>query len=243
MSERAEKKLAQIAKIEKRLAKWEALRNLEGFLKRDGRWMEYWLTNNPQCTKQDYIDAFYPNYLKDVDYEIKHAVEELKNAKATLEKINRNEAQKRIDEDIICNLPSAINEFMKETIKAWNTYDVTMRNEILEAKKNVTTRKEYREVVMKYGTHMELTHKSYEDINNDNTKSAFALILNLYKRVTDITGEITDARGLRVTMGNNGYAVINGNIIGKEGRAVVESIGAGGYNIQRWHVRTLVKAY
>ena len=59
---------------------------------------------------------------------------------------------------------------------------------------------------------------------------------DLYNRVVAFTGEITDASGIRW-----GGKCLDGIIIGKEGKAIVETIGAGGYNIQRWHLRTLVK--
>ena len=81
---------------------------------------------------------------------------------------------------------------------------------------------------------------SDEEIHKNNQKDGENLILDLLKRVTKITGAVTDWSGLYVTSGNMG-AVLNGKVIGEEGSARVESITAGGYNIQRLHIRTLVK--
>lgn len=64
------------------------------------------------------------------------------------------------------------------------------------------------------------------------------LIELLVARVKEITGEITDAAGLHIGM--NGE--INGLVIGEQGKANVNTIGAGGYNIQCFHFRVLVKA-
>lgn len=58
----------------------------------------------------------------------------------------------------------------------------------------------------------------------------------LEKRVKDICGEIQDASNLYI--GKNGE--LNGFIIGDKGKAKVETIGAGGYNIQCFHYRLLV---
>jgi len=58
-------------------------------------------------------------------------------------------------------------------------------------------------------------------------------------RVEGITGTINDAGGL--TIGGNGE--INGIVIGEKGKAKVETISAGGYNIQCWHFRVLVHEY
>lgn len=60
---------------------------------------------------------------------------------------------------------------------------------------------------------------------------------DLYVRCAKVVGVITDARGLK--LGDNGS--INGGIIGEDGMANVETIWAGGYNIQRLHFRVLVK--
>lgn len=60
-------------------------------------------------------------------------------------------------------------------------------------------------------------------------------MLDLINRVNAVIGSITDASNLKVRAGN-----LNGYIDGENGRAKVETIGAGGYNIQCFHYRTLV---
>lgn len=68
------------------------------------------------------------------------------------------------------------------------------------------------------------------------TEEMNAKLIDLMTRVSKVTGEILDASSLRIKDGN-----LNGFVIGKDGKAIVETIGAGGYNIQIYHYRTLVK--
>ena len=62
------------------------------------------------------------------------------------------------------------------------------------------------------------------------------LYLRMIEQVTDKIGEITDASNLSI--GAKGE--LNGFITGEKGTVKIETIGAGGYNIQRFHFRTLV---
>lgn len=62
-----------------------------------------------------------------------------------------------------------------------------------------------------------------------------AKLLHLVARISDITGPITDARGLYIYAGD-----LNGVVLGEKGAAKVNTIGAGGYNIQCYHYRMLV---
>lgn len=58
----------------------------------------------------------------------------------------------------------------------------------------------------------------------------------IIERTQAITGKITDATALRIGAKHD----LNGYIIGEKGTAKVQTIGAGGYNIQCYHFRTLI---
>lgn len=62
-------------------------------------------------------------------------------------------------------------------------------------------------------------------------------LLDLMNRVTAITGIITDTTNLKI----NAKGDIDGIIYGEKGNCKVTTIGAGGYNIQCFHYRILVK--
>lgn len=76
------------------------------------------------------------------------------------------------------------------------------------------------------------TEKLDKDLKND----ADAMYDDLIEKVTKITGKILDAAALEI--GEKGE--LNGYIKGERGTAKVHTIDAGGWNIQRYHFRTLV---
>jgi hypothetical protein len=84
---------------------------------------------------------------------------------------------------------------------------------------------------------------SEEEIHKSNTTTADALIRNLWTRVKDICTDVT-AIDLHLENGNEWEGiVINGTVKGSTGIATVRSIYAGGYNIQKLHIRTLVQEW
>ena len=61
---------------------------------------------------------------------------------------------------------------------------------------------------------------------------------DIIERTNRVVGQIVDASALRV---GSTRGELNGFILGERGKAEVESILAGGYNIQCLHIRTLIK--
>ena len=253
MNERIEKKLQQIAKIEKRIAKWESAKTEEKFWKEEGYWFDSWARNWKEYdgsvkTKEDFFSERYAKYVKNCDEEIRRAKNDLDSAKAQLEKIKKQEEKKADKENTLKDMPEALKVFAEEIVNAWNEYDKGYRAFLREkynemnAKYPKNSLKGYREFIEKYHyAGYQTMHMSDQEIEENNKKDMERLIINLINRVVEKAGKITDASGLKVTSGNQGYAVINGIVYGEKGKAIVESIGAGGYNIQRYHIRTLVK--
>ena len=79
-------------------------------------------------------------------------------------------------------------------------------------------------------------NRSFDNVwlDNELTKEMNNKLVDLMTRVTKITGTITDA-DLYINKGD-----LNGKVTGERGVASVCTIGAGGYNIQRYHYRVLV---
>ena len=75
-----------------------------------------------------------------------------------------------------------------------------------------------------------------EEIEKRAKRSADAYVMDLIRRVTKKVGTITDYSDLTV----RGPA-INGTVIGDRGSTYVDTITAGGYNIQRLHYRVILR--
>ncbi len=81
--------------------------------------------------------------------------------------------------------------------------------------------------------------KAFDFLDMSLEEEKKAKILDLMNRIEKITGKIVDAKSLNI-----GYkGDLEGVIIGEEGKAKINTIGAGGYNIQCFHFRTLIHEY
>lgn len=91
------------------------------------------------------------------------------------------------------------------------------------------------EVVLKMVTYRNETERlSYLEALLEADRKA--KLLDLVNRINHVIGSIENASGLRI----DGKGCLNGIVSGPKGTAKVETIGAGGWNIQCWHYRTLV---
>ena len=140
---------------------------------------------------------------------------------------------------LITDMPDVLRKLQEELVMRWDKWDMERRDKIIADYREL----DYKEFSRKY-THADVVFKSKSDeqIHDDNVQAAENLIIDLIYRVRSITGEIIDWGNIRSTAGTGGFTVLNGTVIGKEGIACVESITAGGYNIQRLHIRVLVRS-
>ena len=138
---------------------------------------------------------------------------------------------------LITDMPDVLKGLQEELVERWDKWDFERRDRIQSDYQELN----YKEFSRNY-THADVMFKSKSDeqIHDDNVQSSENLIIDLIYRVRKITGEITDWSNIRASAGTGGFTVLNGTVIGKEGIARIESITAGGYNIQRLHFRVLV---
>lgn len=128
-----------------------------------------------------------------------------------------------------------------EYVDWWNTYGHRTRKENPE--EYARKEKEHRDLREKFratwsfitpyvdGDTFRLDRLNKDLDNEANRKYDFII-----ERTNEIVGTITDASNLKV--GSKGD--LNGLIIGTDGVAKVETIGAGGWNVQCFHCRTLI---
>ena len=209
---RAEKLLKKI-----RANGWEPDRDLyRGGVNNDA----YWLI----CDYENCLD------------DLKGAEEKLEDAKRVAQNWrDKLDAQVEAERKIATEIPEVFKEARDDLVRAWVSGDIKAREAMFKAKKELSY-EEFRKR-WKYSEEEALRHTD-EEFQRMEEREADFWLLNLWNRVKDITGEVTDVSGIHW-----GGKCLDGIIRGKDGMAVIETIGAGGYNIQRYHLRVLVKEY
>lgn len=158
--------------------------------------------------------------------------------KALISKYNEQLNKQQIKEFKLVSIPQVLTDFKNHLIECWNEYDKKRRENLKKTYNEVG----YNDFFKSFNrSDYDLIHKSDKEIEKENEKSAEQIILNMLARVEEKVGVVTDCNGLHISRDNLGYSVINGSVIGTKGNCYIESVGAGGYNIQRYHVRVLVK--
>lgn len=238
LQERITKKQNEIAKKEKNLVKYIVDDEFTAMCDR------YFQTGNRtelnQYKQQHNLFCLPEYYSKRYD---------LEEAKKTLVKYQNMLAVEEQKENSLNELPELFNELQQMLIKSWDEFDMARRDEIKQAIKELNQlpyglewKEQNRKLSNKYGyLFREKASETDEHIHQQNIKDSKNIILDLVNRVSAKTGKITSYANLHLDQNNQGFLILNGYVIGENGTANVESILAGGYNIQRLHIRVLVK--
>lgn len=177
--------------------------------------------------------------IRHLNEDIRRGGKEIEATKKTLEKYEAQLSGEIEKESIfLTEIPEVFKDLIDELVTTWDIWDHERRERLRKVFNELGSTECFKRGYT--GADYEFRYITDEKIHENNTRDAKALILDLYSRVKDITGEVTDWSDIHATQGTGGFTVLNGVVIGKEGRARVESILAGGYNIQRLHVRVLV---
>lgn len=174
---------------------------------------------------------------EDVDRLTKEIVrleEKIENAKDRLAKAEAKDG-------VLTEMPEAMKQLRDFLIGHWDETDNRRHASLYEKLKEMG----YTEFVkkFKYNAYQFVKYETPETIHKANVREADNMIFNTIERVGEITGKITDCKELTAAPGNGGLLLLNGYIEGEKGTATLNSIYAGGYNIQRLHVRVLVNAH
>ena len=141
------------------------------------------------------------------------------------------------------NIPEIFVPFKINLVNEWNEYDRKKKEKIMSKGSDyyVIDGKTNFKKMDEYYYWKNITDEKIVEINE---KDAIDLICNLIHRCEKKAGNIISFSNLYVSNGNfwkDGGVAINGYVEGDKGKVIVESITAGGYNIQRLHIRVLVK--
>ncbi len=214
------KKQLTIAKKQTLIAKKQKLIEAKGLANSD----------TPEALTLKWDIEHYTDDISRLEREIAETALTLDNYRKQLEGAERESI-------LIRELPKVLKSLQSELVDRWDKWDTERRDKINADYYEL----DYKEFSRSYNHADQMFRlKSDEQIHNNNVKSAESLIIDLLYRVRSITGEITDWSDIRASAGTGGFTVLNGYVSGKEGRACVESITAGGYNIQRLHIRVMV---
>lgn len=224
--EKVNKCMATIERHKKQLEKKLAVIKEHGWNEND----RYAFKGTPEYDDSYWAVCEYEGKLED----IKRAEDKIKDAEQIL--VNwrlKYDKQVELETVIATEMPEIFRECRDELAKEWQATDIRHREEMLKKQKELSY-EEFRKLY-KYTMEEDL-RKTDEQFYQIELREAELFIIDLYNRVKAVTGEVTDWSGIHY-----GGKALNGFVTGKQGKAEVETILAGGYNIQRLHMRVLVK--
>lgn len=177
-------------------------------------------------------------YLLTMDY--RTALEDLttsqKKEQELLDKYNKaTKAYEvaKIKENKLSELPECFKQTIEYLTTEWTKSDIALKEHLKNEFTALGMDAFYKQYSSpKYSFYRRGTEEDFKKVNGKNAKD---LITDLINRVTKVVGSITDLSDIQFK-GNS----LNGFVSGEQGRCRIETIVAGGYNIQKLHYRVLV---
>ena len=130
--------------------------------------------------------------------------------------------QEEVETSYTNKVPDVLKDLENQLAEEWTAWDLQRRDSLFGKTKQTAAE-------------FTLAYMSDEDIAKACRKEAKQMVIGLYERVYSKTGKVKSWAGIRA----NGLQ-LNGVVEGESGKVSVETVYAGGYNIQRLHIRTLV---
>ena len=268
--ERIVKSEEKLQKIEKRIQKWEDNKSDKNFAKHydwlhdDVGWRIGWDGNQIRYgTFEEFKDQNYQEWVKQCDKEIRYAERDKRDTIVLINKYKNAIALSQekdakpviqIFKDFFDNWKEEIKEYVKPRVELY--YET--RNRAIELSNGryrfqefgFATKEEFDAELKKLNAEEKIIRSNsfvsiaiengykwrQDDFNKFLDKYMDDRYFELIDKVTSIVGEIEDVSDLKV--GYDGR--LNGKIFGSNGGAKLETIIAGGYNVQCRHYRVLV---
>ena len=255
LEKRIAKKEADIEKINKRIAKWSSQcssqeeKDLAYEFRNSYKDYVHW------CKDRNIGYSFTPmaelrNAYGDLD-EANVTLNKYKNALA-LEQSKNETTKVKVIVDFLEQWKQDVKDFVQEDIKNADKYyeldhkfcdlhnnryhyvneigEEEWKKQMEEVKKNRTFYKDYTTpITFEVWNKIDDDHINHKRLDEILDKEAEAKYWNMIDKVTKVTGEITDASGLRIGRDGN----LNGIIIGDNGKAKLETIRTTGENVGR----------
>lgn len=177
-------------------------------------------------TGSEYMKEVRQDDLSRRNQELQDKEKTLQNWKKKLEEVNDTD---KVIREIPEQLHKLMEQIREEMIKDRTQYRDTMKKDYAEMERKEFIKK------YKYTDFYKVYYQTDEDIAKEARRDSKYYIIDLVQRVTKKVGEIT-----KWELWDAG-SELNGWVWGTRGSAKIETILAGGYNVQCLHTRVLVK--
>lgn len=220
--EKIEKKNATIAKKNKMIAKMYDLLEKNGFSYDVDFGVLY------EQNRDLYDKVWNMDYLAEDTLRLEKEIKNIQNTISKYEEMLVKEIARLTDNE---KIPDVLLQLKDNLEEEFYESQIKRRNFLMEEYKKLG----YSAFIRKYrGAYGELFQDDAE-IEKDAKMSAEYFVEDIWRRTREEIGEMTDFSNVHVS----GHA-LNGVFVGTEGKCSVETIVAGGYNIQREHLRAII---